>query len=171
MKINKYLQLCFQNTTIKMIIFCACKNLLNNKRSLKEYRNHCAKRPWKIYIYGYTLCLNLIIEHSGEHWREQNIFCLFITPQVFWQSSAPGALSTLVTSVVLYSLTQDTLMSPGKDETCVCGYMLWIYSLSTLENTDENRILFVHSPHQKHFGKTQHLVLWAFWWHQLFSTC
>ena len=45
MKINKCLQLCFQNTTIKMIIFCACKNLLNNKRSLKEYRNHCAKRP------------------------------------------------------------------------------------------------------------------------------
>ena len=35
-------------------------------------------------------------------------------PQAFWQSSGPGALSTLVTSVVvLYSLTRATLMSPG----------------------------------------------------------
>ena len=40
-----------------------------------------------------------------------------------WQRSAPGALSTLVTLVVLYSLTRTTLMSPGKDETRVCGYI------------------------------------------------
>ena len=40
-----------------------------------------------------------------------------------WQSSAPTALSTLVISVVLYSLTQAALMSPGKDETRVCGYI------------------------------------------------
>ena len=39
--------------------------------------------------------------------------------------STPGALSTLVTSVVLYSLTQARLMSPGKNETRVCG--LWVY--------------------------------------------
>ena len=39
------------------------------------------------------------------------------SPQAFWQSSAPGVLSTLVTSVVLYSLTRTTLMSPGQDET------------------------------------------------------
>ena len=39
------------------------------------------------------------------------------SPQTFWQSSAPGALSTLVTSVVLYSLTRARLMSPGQDET------------------------------------------------------
>ena len=43
------------------------------------------------------------------------------SPQAFWQSLAPGALSTLVTSVVLYSLTRATLMSPGQDETRVCG--------------------------------------------------
>ena len=43
--------------------------------------------------------------------------------QEFWQSSAPGALSTLVTSVVLYSLTQATPMSPGKDETHVREYI------------------------------------------------
>ena len=45
------------------------------------------------------------------------------SPQAFWQSSAPGVLSTLVTSVVLYSLTRATLMSPGQDETRVCGYL------------------------------------------------
>ena len=54
--------------------------------------------------------------------------------------------------------------------TCLWIYTLWIYSLSTLENTDENRIFFVRSPHHKHFGKAQHLALWALWWHQLFST-
>ena len=53
-------------------------------------------------------------------------FCSFTTPQAFWQSSAPGVLSTLVTSVVLYSLTQATLMSPGKDEPRVCGYIIYI---------------------------------------------
>ena len=172
---------------------------------------------------------------SGKYWWEQIIFCLFTTSQPFWQSSAPGALNTLVTSVVLYWLTWATMMSPGKVKTRVCGYIcsefihwalwrtlmgteyflfihyttrilvkfstccfehsgdisssllvnlihtdeslggrnmclwiytLWIYSLSTLENT----IFFVHSPHHKYFGKAQHLVLWALWWHQLFST-
>ena len=34
-----------------------------------------------------------------------------------------------------------------------------IYSLSTLEKTDENRMFFVRSPHHKHFGKAQNLVL------------
>ena len=63
-----------------------------------------------------------------------------------------------------------TLISPGKDETRVSAYTLWIYSLSTLENTDENRMFLVPSPHHKHFGKAQPLVLWAFWWHQFFST-
>ena len=63
-----------------------------------------------IYIYIYI-------------YREQNAFCSFTTPQAFWQSSAPGALSTLGTSVILYSLTRATLMSPGKDKTHACGYI------------------------------------------------
>ena len=67
--------------------------------------------------------LNLFIEHSGEQWWEQNAFCSFTTPQAFRQSSAPGALSTVVTSVVLYSLTRATPMSAGKDETRVSGYI------------------------------------------------
>ena len=122
------------------------------------------------YIYIYIYALNLFVEHSGEHWWEWNIFCLLTTPQAFWQSSALGALGTLVTSVVLYSLTRATLTSLGKDETRVCGYTLWLYLFSTLENTDENGIFFVRLLHHKHFGKAQHLVLWALLWHQLFST-
>ena len=47
-----------------------------------------------------------------ENTDRKYIFCSFTTPQTFWQSSAPGALSTL--------------MSPGKDETHVCGY-IYIY--------------------------------------------
>ena len=81
-----------------------------------------------------------------------------------------STLSTLVASIVLYSLTWAWLMSPGKDKTRVCRYTLWVYSLSTLENNDENRTRFVRSPHHKDFGKAQHLLLWALWWHQLFST-
>ena len=53
---------------------------------------------------------------------------------------------------------------------CMWIYLVWIYSLSSLENTNENRIFSVRSQHHKHFGKAQHQVLWALWWHQLFST-
>ena len=53
---------------------------------------------------------------------------IYTTLQAFWQSSAPGALSSLVASVVLYSLTRATLTSPGKDERRVCGYIyIYIY--------------------------------------------
>ena len=34
-----------------------------------------------------------------------------------------------------------------------------MYSLSTLDNTDENRMPFVGSPHRKYLGKAQDLVL------------
>ena len=90
----------------------SCSLLVNPSHTDESWegRNTC------MWIYA----LNLFIEHSGEHWWEQNIFCSFTTPQAFWQSSAPGTLSTLVTSVVLYSLARATLMSPGKDETRVC---------------------------------------------------
>ena len=55
-------------------------------------------------------------------------FCSFTPPKSFWQSSAPGFLSTLVTPVVLCSLTRATLMSPGKDEARVCEYeYIYIY--------------------------------------------
>ena len=51
--------------------------------------------------------------------KDETGACRYIT----WQSSAPGALSTLMTSVVLYSLTRATLMSPEKDERRVCGFI------------------------------------------------
>ena len=81
---------------------------------------------------------------SGEHWWKQNIFCLFTTPQAFWQSSAPGALSTLMT-VVLHLVTWAILMIPGKDKTYVCRYIrsefilwaLWRILMTTY-------FLFVH---------------------------
>ena len=34
----------FQYTTIKMIIFCACKNLLNNKKAIDKW-GHIAPPP------------------------------------------------------------------------------------------------------------------------------
>ena len=37
--------------------------------------------------------------------------------------NAPGVLSNLVTSIVLYSLTRATLMSHEQDETRECGYV------------------------------------------------
>ena len=46
--------------------------------------------------------------------------CFVCSPQAFWLSSVPGALSTLVTSVVLYPLIRVTLMGPGQNETRVC---------------------------------------------------
>ena len=123
-------------------------------------------RITSLWIYA----LNFFIEQSGEHWWEQNSFCSVATPQAFWQRSAPGALCTLVTSHILYALGRAILMSPGKDETRVCGYFLWIYSLSSLENTYENTIFFVPSQHHKHFGKPQYLVPWGLWLHQLLSS-
>ena len=76
-----------------------------------------------LWIYA----LSFFIEPSIEDWWEENIFCSFTTPQTFWQSSAPGTLSTLVASVFLYSLTRATLMSPGNDEIYIYIYAVCIY--------------------------------------------
>ena len=123
----------------------SCSLLVNpsHNDASQEGRNTC------LWVYA----LNLFTEHSGEHWWEQNIFCSFTAPQAFWQSSAPGVLSNLVTEVVLFLLNRATVMSFLKDEARVCGNTLWVYSLSTLENFDKNRIFFVRWPQHKHFGK------------------
>ena len=47
---------------------------------------------------------------------------------------------------------------------CLWIYV-WICSLSSLANIDENRRFFVRSPLHNHFGLAQHMVLWALWWH------
>ena len=209
-----------------------CSLLVNPRHADESWER------WNTCLWIHTLQINSLstLENTDEN---RTFFCSFTTPQAFWQSSAPGALSTPVTSIALYLLTWVTLMSPRKDETRVCGYTLWINSLSTLENIDQNRIFFcsfttpqtfwqgstngalstpvtsivlysliqatlisrgkdkagvcgyirselihralsktlmrtkyffVRSPHHKHFGKAQHLVLWALRWYQLFST-
>ena len=72
------------------------------------------ERDTHIHTYTYT--------HTYMN-TDENIIFFVLSPQAFWQSSISGVLSTLVTSVVLYSLTRATLMSPGQDETRVCGYV------------------------------------------------
>ena len=62
-------------------------------------------------------------------------------------------------------------MSPVKDEIRACRYTLWIFSMSTPENTNENRIVSVRSQHHKQFSKAQHLAFWALWWEKSFCTC
>ena len=62
------------------------------------------------HVYVDMYALNLFIEHSGE--TDENKICFVHSPQAFWLSLARGVLSTLVISVVLYSSTQATLMSP-----------------------------------------------------------
>ena len=119
MKKSTRKQVCqISNTSSSMNRICTCTE---NRDNNPVYEN-----SFKILMITYSHSLNSFLiyiyrEREREHWWEQNIFCSFTTPQVFWQSSAPGASSTLVTSVVLYSFTRATLMSPGKDETRVCG--------------------------------------------------
>ena len=57
-----------------------------------EGRNTC------MWIYTFWIYSLSTLENTDEN---KIFFCSFTTPQAFWQSSAPGALSTLVTSVVL----------------------------------------------------------------------
>ena len=95
---------------------------------------------WMYTLWIYSLSTLENTDDNGIY------FFPFTTPQAFLQSSASGAFSTLVTSVVLYSLIRTTLMSPGKDETRVSGYLrsefihwaLW----RTLMRTEY--FLFVH---------------------------
>ena len=43
--------------------------------------------------------------------------------------------------------------------TCLWICMLWMYSSSTLENTDDNKEIFFLLVHHKRFSRAQHLVL------------
>ena len=77
------------------------------------------------------------------------IFYIYIYTYIYiyWQSSAPGVLSTLVTSVVFYLLSQATLMSPGKDKICVCVYIyiyiyiIYIYIMYCISKVHKNKNL------------------------------
>ena len=61
------------------------------------------------------------------------------SPQAFCLSSAPGVLRILVTSVVLCSLTQATLMSPGQDKTHVRGY-IYIYIVLHVQSWKQKKM-------------------------------
>ena len=63
-----------------------------------------------VYIYIYIYYNSLSTLENTE--SEQNIFCSFITPQAFWQSSAPGALSTQHLSDISCSL----LVNPSQTD-------------------------------------------------------
>ena len=58
--------------------------------------------------------------------RTEYFLFVYYTTSI-WKNSTSDALSYLVTSVVLYSFTRATLMSPGKDEILVCGYRCFEY--------------------------------------------
>ena len=89
----------------------SCSLLVNPSHTNEswERRNTC---PWIYTLWIYSLS-------TVENTDENRIFFVR-SPQAFWQSLARGALRTLVTLFVLYSLTRATLTSPGKNETCVC---------------------------------------------------
>ena len=124
---------------------------------------------------GQNLCLsiyskNLFIEHSGEHWLEQNIVCSFYHTITILAKLSTSCFkhSGKISCSLLVNLSHTDGSSEGRN-TCLWIYV-WVYSLSILENTDENRIFFVRSQRQKYFGNAEHLVFWTHWWHQLFST-
>ena len=82
------------------------------------YINGCSFYIWSLtsdglYIYIYIYIYIIYIMY---------VYILYIYINVYI-SSAPGVLNTVERSVVLYSLTRATLMSPVKDETRVCGYI------------------------------------------------
>ena len=124
-----------------------CLNAKNKKFFYLITRENVTKNhdeslsfDYLIYIYIYIYIYISYFEHSGD------ISCSLLINPSHTEESWEGR------------------------NMCLWIYTLWIYSLSTLENPGENRIFFVSSPHYKHFSKAQHLVLWGFWWHQLFST-
>ena len=67
--------------------------------------------------------------------------------------------STLMTSVVLYSLTRATLMSPGKDETRFCGYIRSEFIHWVLWRTLMRTVWFLFIQHTSILAK---LSTWGF---------
>ena len=65
------------------------------------------------------------------------------------------ATATPISSYVQFQISFRQLPSSVATTVLIEILLRYIYSLSTLENTD---IFSVRSPH-KHFGKSQHLVL------------
>ena len=51
-----------------MTIVWVCKNLLNNKKNLKGYQNHCVKWPLKILVEGTFIKVDLEKKMLPELW-------------------------------------------------------------------------------------------------------
>ena len=141
----------------------SCSVLVNQSHTDEswEVRNTCL---WIDTLWTYSL--------STQENTDENRMFLF----VHHTTSILAKLSTWcfehsgdISCSLLVNPSQTDESWEGRN-TCLWIYTLWTYWLSTLENTDENKIFFVRSSHHKHFGKAQHMVLWALWWHQLFST-
>ena len=66
-------------------------------------------------------------------------------------------ISDVFSALLIISFSLTSGLTKSQTRLCICVYRCMY-------------IFFVRSPHHKHFGKAQHLVLWALWWHQLFST-
>ena len=108
------------------------------------FTNHSLFEPSVTKGYGSVLIIfyqfqpkkMISVRSEFIHWAlwrtlmKTECFSSFTTPQSFWQSSAPCALRTLVTSVFLYSLTRAALMSLGKAEIRVYLSLSPCHSLS-----------------------------------------
>ena len=143
----KYCKYCIRNGYVTLVV---------SDEDKKTIRESCSEQ-----------LLNTVIEH---------IFLWERCSQLYKWRDAVGWLSIAVIFTSIFSrklirVLCSYVYSYMYVYVCICLwiYTFWIYSLSTLEKTDENRMFFVRSPHHKHFGKAQNLVLWALWWHQLFS--
>ena len=91
--------------------------------SVRFEHSVCRGSLMTTYICIYTLWIYSL--STLENTNENKIFFVR-SPQVFWQSSAPGALTTVVTSVVLYPSHTDE--SWEGQNTCLCIYIyIYIY--------------------------------------------
>ena len=99
----------------------------------------------KIYGERYTHTHIHIHTYTQEHWWKHNIFCSFTTSILaelnIWCFEHSGDISC---SLLINPSHTDKSWA-GRN-TCMWICTLWIYSLSTLENTDEKIIFFVYSP-------------------------
>ena len=103
----------------------SCSLLVNLSHTNESWEG----RNTSLWIYA----LNLFIEHSGEHWWEWNIFCLFTTPQAFWLSTWCFEHTGDISCFLLINPSHTDESWKGRN-TC-----LWIYALNLfIEHSGEH---------------------------------
>ena len=118
-------------------------------------------------ILSFTKTFFPLPDHSGEHWWEESIFCSFTTSILVKLSTCCFELSGDISYSLLVNPSHTDESWAGRN-TCMWISTLSIHSLSTLKNTDENKIFFVRSPQAFWLSSTPGVL--ALWWHQLFPT-